>query len=344
MVSIIIPVYNTAKYLRQAIDSVIKQTHQNLQIICVNDGSTDQSLAILEEYANKDARIEVITQENSGLSAARNRGLKSVKGDYVLFLDSDDWLDTDTVAKARRYLIDNNVDIVFWGYIKEYENSAIPVRVWNQNITFTDGNMQKLTIRLVGQINQELRNPALLDSIGTAWGKLYKTSLFSHTRFTDTQIIGSAEDVLCNIEIFSKAKSAFYTTDITHHYRKNNSQSLTKAYKSELISQWQNLFDYMHELIIKYKMHRSAEIALENRKALAVIGLGLNELDAGESFIPRVKRIKALLSIPWLRSALKQIPLTYFPIHWKLFFYFTKEKMAIPSTLLLLAIKKIISK
>ena len=91
-------------------------------------------------------------------------------------------------------------------------------------------------------------------------------------------------------------------------------------------------------------MHTSAAIALENRKALAFIGLGLNELDAGETFIHRVKRVKALLSIPWLHSALKQLPLTYFPIHWKLFFYFAKEKMVIPSTLLLLTIKKIISK
>lgn len=343
MVSIIIPVYNTALYLSQALDSVINQSYKKLQIICVNDGSTDQSLAILEEYAKNDSRIEIITQRNSGLSSARNKGLDAAKGDYILFLDSDDWLDTDTVQKARRNLIEHNVDIVLWGYLKEYENASIPVQVWNQNVCFTGKDMQKLAIRLVGLVGQELKNPELLDSLGVVWGKLYKRDLLT-SNFIDTRIIGSAEDVLYNIEIFSKAESAFYTTDITHHYRKNNSQSFTKAYKKDLIKQWENLFDYMHELIIKYKMHKSAEIALENRKALAVIGLGLNELDAGEPFIPRVKRIKALLSIPWLRSALKQIPLTYFPIHWKLFFYFTKEKMAIPSTLLLLAIKKIISK
>lgn len=343
MVSIIIPVYNTAQYLRQALDSVINQSYKNLQIICVNDGSTDNSLSILEEYSKIDSRIEIITKENGGLSAARNRGLESADGDYVLFLDSDDWLDTNTVEKARRNLIEHNVDIVFWGYIKEYEKASIPVQVWNQNVLFAGKDMQKLAIRLVGPVGQELRNPELLDSLGVVWGKLYKRDLLT-ANFMDTRIIGSAEDVLYNIEIFSKAESAFYTTNITHHYRKNNSQSFTKAYKQNLIKQWQNLFDYMHRLIIKYKMHKSAEIALENRKALAVIGLGMNELDAGRSFICQTQRIKALLSIPWLHLALKQIPLTYFPIHWKLFFYFAKKKASYPLALLLLAIKFLLSR
>ena len=240
MVSIIIPVYNTGKYLRQALDSVINQSYKNLQIICVNDGSTDCSLAILEEYAKEDSRIEIISQPNSGLSSARNRGLISAKGDYLMFLDSDDWLDVDTVAKARTNLDSNDVDIVLWG--KEYDNRSVSVQPWTQNLVFRGSEVRKLAIRLVGPVGRELRNPELLDSLGVAWGKLYKRDLLT-ANFTDTRIIGSAEDVLYNIEIFSKAESAFYTTDITHHYRKNNSQSFTKAYKQNLIKQWENLFE-----------------------------------------------------------------------------------------------------
>ena len=346
MVSIVIPVYNTAQYLSHTLDSVISQSYRNVQIICINDGSTDQSLSILEEYAKRDSRIEIISQHNSGLSAARNRGLETVKGDYVMFLDSDDWLDSDTVAKARTHLVSNDVDVVLWGYVKEYDNRSIPVQPWTQNIVFSAGDVEKLTYRLIGLTGRELRNPALLDSPGTVWGKLYKTALLMETnaKFADTNIIGSAEDVLYNIEVFSQATAVLYTTDIFYHYRKNNFTSFTKTYKKDLIIQWQNLFDCMHQLVIKYKMHESAKIALENRKALAIIGLGLNELDATSSFINQVKRIKSLLAIPWLHHALEQMPLSYFPIHWKLFFYLAKNTASFPLTVLLLIIKYLLAR
>ena len=90
--SIIIPVYNVEKYLRECLDSVVRQSFADWEAICVNDGSTDNSAEVLEDYAAKDSRFKVVTQANGGLSAARNTGLKHATGDYVLFLDSDDWL------------------------------------------------------------------------------------------------------------------------------------------------------------------------------------------------------------------------------------------------------------
>jgi len=95
--SIIIPVFNVEKYLGACLDSVFRQSFQDWEAVCVNDGSTDGSAAILEEYANKDKRLKIITQPNGGLSAARNTGMKEAKGDYVLFLDSDDWLELDAL-------------------------------------------------------------------------------------------------------------------------------------------------------------------------------------------------------------------------------------------------------
>ena len=103
--SIIIPVYNVEPYLRQCLDSVLAQTFGDWEAICVNDGSTDGSAAILEEYAVKDSRFKVITQANAGLSAARNTGLKEAQGDYVLFLDSDDWLETGTLKKINSHIL-----------------------------------------------------------------------------------------------------------------------------------------------------------------------------------------------------------------------------------------------
>ena len=111
--SIIIPVYNVEPYLRQSLDSVLGQTFGDWEAVCVNDGSTDGSAAILEEYAVRDLRIKVITQVNGGLSAARNTGLRESKGEYVLFVDSDDWIEPDTLSCISKCL--NGEDMLCFG-------------------------------------------------------------------------------------------------------------------------------------------------------------------------------------------------------------------------------------
>lgn len=108
-VSVIVPVYNVEKYLRDCLDSVVNQTLEDIEIICVNDGSTDNSLAILEEYAEKDSRIKIITQENKGLGGARNTGLYHANGEYISFIDSDDWIELNTFEEL--YHMSKNLDL-----------------------------------------------------------------------------------------------------------------------------------------------------------------------------------------------------------------------------------------
>ncbi len=98
LVSIIIPAYNTAQYIHRALESSLRQTHQNIEAIVVNDGSTDDTLKVAQEYAARDERVKVFTQENAGVSAARNYGIREAHGEYMIFLDSDDWLEDDAVA------------------------------------------------------------------------------------------------------------------------------------------------------------------------------------------------------------------------------------------------------
>ena len=100
LISIIVPVYNVEKYLAECLDSLINQTYQYIEIICVNDGSVDNSKSILEEYASKDYRIKIINQNNQGLSAARNPGMREASGKYIMFVDSDDWIDLCTCKEA----------------------------------------------------------------------------------------------------------------------------------------------------------------------------------------------------------------------------------------------------
>jgi glycosyltransferase involved in cell wall biosynthesis len=139
-ISVIIPVYNVEKYLRECLDSVIHQTLTDLEIICVNDGSTDGSLAILEEYAKKDSRITIINQENQGLSAARNRALKIAKGEYVQFLDSDDYLSKDACEILYHHANEKSLDmLLFGGYnFNDGENILLNNPYWDK--TYLDKN------------------------------------------------------------------------------------------------------------------------------------------------------------------------------------------------------------
>ncbi len=116
MVSVIIPVYNVEPYLRECMDSIVNQTLRDIEIICVNDGSTDGSLSILEEYRANDPRIAVISQDNKGLSAARNRGLSQARGKYIYFVDSDDYVALDTLKDVARLAEDHHVDAAVFGF------------------------------------------------------------------------------------------------------------------------------------------------------------------------------------------------------------------------------------
>ena len=122
-VSVIIPVYNVEKYLRECLDSVINQTLKDIEIICVNDGSTDNSLQILEEYAQKDERIKIIAQENKGQAVARNVGIKIAQGEFIGFLDSDDYLDLNFYENLYNRAKETNSNIVVCEYMYRFKDS-----------------------------------------------------------------------------------------------------------------------------------------------------------------------------------------------------------------------------
>ena len=118
-ISVVIPIYNVEKYLRQALSSVVNQTYRDLDIVCVDDGSTDNSLSILKEYAAQDNRIQIISQDNQGIYIARQVGVNAAQGDYILFLDPDDWLELDACEKLSNFAKTSQADIIQYGaYVK----------------------------------------------------------------------------------------------------------------------------------------------------------------------------------------------------------------------------------
>ena len=200
-ISVIIPVYNTEKYLSRCLDSVVNQTFKDLEIICVNDGSTDNSNEILDRYASKDNRITVINQKNGGLSAARNTGLRHASGQYIGFVDSDDWIDIDYYECLIGLAEKNNADIVMAG-----------MRVVDQDNISDNTTPNMVTNNFVRKI-KNLPNGGIND-------KLLKSELFQGLEFPVGRYY---EDNVVLLKVMYYSKIVVFTNSVSYYYFMNQS-------------------------------------------------------------------------------------------------------------------------
>lgn len=326
LISIIVPVYNAEKYLKHCIESLLVQSYGEIEIIAINDGSTDKSLKILEVFKKKDERIKVFSQSNKGISETRNTGLRYSRGEFIMFVDSDDWIESQTCERAITKLKEANADVVLWSYMREYSNTSKPTAYFGKGeLKWEKGSQKELWRRMIGPIKEELGRPQTVDSMITVWGKLYKKSVLKDKTFVDTNIIGT-EDLLFNVQVFSQIQTAAYIPDILYHYRKNDLSSFTHLYKKEKAEQWKNLYKRIYAVLKENSVGKEFYKALENRICLGLIGLGLNLVeDKTISMVLKRNELKQILSRPYYKNALKKLDLSYFPIPWKLFFFLAKQ-------------------
>lgn len=200
-VSVIIPIYNTASYLMECLDSVLNQSLRDIEVICVNDGSTDASLAILESYKLKDNRISIINQENKGSGAARNIALKQANGDYVMFVDSDDYIEDDMLIELYELATEKFLDLIFFKIINfdkdtyEQSKSAYLEMKFLENIVKDD------------VFNWQVVKNRIFDLSVTAPGKFFRRDLIKNVQFPEDIIF---EDNLFFIKTFFKVKRAYF--------------------------------------------------------------------------------------------------------------------------------------
>ncbi|HEL1641025.1 glycosyltransferase [Streptococcus suis] len=215
LVSVIVPVYNVEKYLSQCLDSIIHQTYKNLEIILVNDGSTDGSGKICDDYAAKDGRIKVIHQENGGLSDARNKGLDLMTGQFVTFVDSDDYLENNCIHTLYTYACTCKTDISIGKFI-EFEENTSQFLFHNH---LNNGNKIEF---LTGDQCLERHHKYFLGIFVTAWAKLYRTSLFNDSNPCKSirYPLGVLhEDQYTTHKLFFKSNKIVFVNDYLYVYR-----------------------------------------------------------------------------------------------------------------------------
>lgn len=203
LVSVIVPVYKVEPYLHRCVDSILAQTYHNLEIILVDDGSPDNCGKICDEYARKDKRIKVIHKKNGGQSEARNVGLDVAKGEYVTFIDSDDWIHNQYIEILYNDIIQANADVSMCTFVR---------------ISAMNNNDKKISTHKVEVLNKEQAIERTLyqkklDS--SPWDKLYKRNLFDSLRFTVGRIY---EDLEIIYQIYDRAVILTYTDEALYYY------------------------------------------------------------------------------------------------------------------------------
>lgn len=244
-VSIIIPVYNVESYLDRCLQSVVGQTVPEIEILCIEDGSTDHSPAILEKWAKADSRIKVIHKKNGGISSARNIGLGLAQGPYLLFVDSDDWIEPDTVETALSHM-KGEVDIVCWGaeIIAEGLPSDHPGVIQAKKYH---------KIQLTGE--KEITNDIVKRSTVTVWNKLWKKSILDQfgIRFTEGRCF---EDNDFTLMYFVHCRKGVYLDRYLYHYIQRPHSvmdQLTQGTFCHTID-YLYVFDRLYHHMVKYHM------------------------------------------------------------------------------------------
>ena len=245
-ISVIIPVYNVEKYLPQALESVMNQTFSDLEIICVNDGSTDNSLKILEEYAQKDERIIVFTQVNQGVSAARNKGIDNAAGEYIMFLDPDDTFDLTLCEKVVHKIDAETPDIVMWGHNKVCKGAVVDADCYIEGLNYLK-KCKKAAIEkyIVLQVY--------------VWDKAFKKSFLFNNGIKFALGLKQAEDLIfCLLTFYANPKYS-YIPEVLSFYTDFRSDSATANYRENIKN---DMLAYKHLYSLEAFQKQSQEVKI----------------------------------------------------------------------------------
>lgn len=217
LISIIVPIYNVEKYLEECLNSIVSQTYVNLEIILVDDGSTDSCGLICDEWARKDKRIKVIHKDNGGLSSARNAGIEISAGEFITFIDSDDIVHKDMIKELYNcFVVNHNTQIAGCGYCEIKSNEDIPINLNKSDTVYLSGT----------QAIELMLNPKENFNV-VVWNKLYRTVLFKSVRYPEGY---NHEDMFVMPRLLNESRIVAYTPSQYYFHRYNPDSIVHRKY------------------------------------------------------------------------------------------------------------------
>lgn len=316
--SIVVPIYNVEKFLDQCIRSILSQRYNNYELILVDDGSTDHSGKICDAYALKNHHIQVIHKSNGGLVSARRTGVMAAKGEYVGYVDGDDWVSDNWLAEVNKVIVEAHPDIVEYNAFKSTNGKNVEIKTSHFRGFFDEKYIaDKIIPCMLYDKNQKFYTFGVLPAV---WSKIIKTDILKKNLCTEDKIT-FGEDVACIYNCIAECKS-FYGMDIPFYYYRQNSQSMTKAYDVQRFERLRVLFDYLNKALVQN--HRQLQEQYHSYVLFCIFYAALNEAKNNIGFKAMGQKFE---------DGLKELSL-------KKFVDETTVKMSIPWNVMLYLIKK----
>ena len=327
MISIIVPIYNAELYLSECLDSICSQTYHDLEILLIDDGSTDSSLKICREYAARDKRIQVFQKANGGPSDTRNYGMDRAGGEYIMFFDSDDYAKPDLCEKLVSAMESDATDFVLCGNFNVAASRVTQRLPFQQAQTFFgDDYYRQITVATLGLTGALLHHPEKNDRLTPVWARLYRREIIAanHIRYIDLNKVPS-ECLLFNFEYCLHARSASYVHEALYYYRRDTVHSETKSYRKRLWDKWCYWSDYMQALLASNGSPQELTAAYNSRLCCSVITLGGNAMRL-PTLRERLNEMRGYLNSEVLKKAFAGFDYSNCPVHWRLFFFSAKKR------------------
>ena len=248
LISIIVPVYNAEKYIKRCIESILNQTYSNIELILINDGSEDGSLEIINDYERTDQRIIVVNQENSGVSEARNAGINMSRGEFIGFVDADDYIEPDMYERLYNTISEEAADIVCCGYEQKYKDFCYFIATESQK------KLNGIEEILSRYLRQDIRS-----GIGDGnWNKLFKSCVINQIRY---KRYANGEDIEFQYNVFKNAHKMVCIPDILYHYVMNENSATNSEFNVQKSSILKVSDDILDDIIKNYSDIKSEAYA-----------------------------------------------------------------------------------
>ena len=325
-ISIIIPVYNAENYLSSCINSILKQTYYNWEIIIVDDGSTDNSKSIYTKFAEEDKRIKFFYQKNKGVSAARNLGIEMAKGDYIVFVDADDWIEATFLEKMLKVLEKEHADIVQCNFYYTQDNENVMRKHIKPSYSVRE-NTEELQLDILYREYEEKKYCRSVGAIRGVWGKIFKTSIINNIKFNEE--IDIFEDGIFILNVLQNVHKVVLIDEYLYYYRITENSSNIK-YKPDFNQKALIIFENIKRFIIENNKDKDFESCFH----LMVFEMISSTLDKDIFNIQnkckrkeKVNVLKNWIKNTYCQDALEQVQKENLGKNQRLLYYLLKRKM-----------------
>jgi glycosyltransferase involved in cell wall biosynthesis len=333
LVSIIVPVYKVEKYLDRCMESLLNQTLTDIEIILVEDGSPDGCPGMCDEYESKDSRVKVVHKQNGGLGLARNSGMEHATGEFIGFVDSDDFVETTMYETLYKTSQEYGVDTVYCNCAFYKDDKSIVVRedIKTTMVLKTQDAVDDFLLDMVGPLPSY---PSDVKYMMSVWRAIYKREFLWQNKIQfDSERVIVSEDLVFHVNYLSKVNSVALIPSAFYYYCYNGS-SLTKTYYDGKYEKLKHFLTIIKTMLEKRYPENLYRVRHQRLSLLYLRNILKDELSVAPSYMKLLRRIKSILSEPYWAKQFEGYPYKDLPLKHRLFFVAVKKRMAVALSLM----------